>query len=105
MTNEKVRTVLFDFLAFVVKKSATALKPLVLYLFIKLSNLLLLLLLLLPLLPILLIPGVILFIVLVDIQQMPEIITVYRLIYLFSILTNYFYSEKIKVQYSFKSNG
>ena len=98
MTNEKVRIVLFDFLAFVVKKSATASKPLVLYLFIKLSNLLLLLL----LLPLLILGGVeMILLFTMDVEEI-ELEAIYqqqireriRLIYPFSMLSYYFYSEK-----------
>ena len=92
MTNEKVRIVLFDFLAFVVKKSATASRPLVLYLLIKLSNLLwLLLLLLLVILFAMNVEGI--EVVAICQQQIHAVI---RLIYLFSIVTNYFYSERLR---------
>lgn len=80
------------------KKSATASKPLVLYLFINLSNLLLLLL----LLPLLILGGVeMILLFTMDVEEI-ELEAIYqqqireriRLIYPFSMLSNYFYSEK-----------
>jgi|ERR1044071_5485106 len=97
MTNEKVRTVLFDFLAFVAKKSATASSPLVLYLLIKLSNLLWLLLLL-----------VLVILFGMDVEEI-EGVTIYKqqiheiiVYYTFLVCLVTIFTVKNKVQYSFE---